>query len=97
MRWVSKGLLTPMIPDCSVLRTPAIFKTFVIRSFFFEKWLLTHVLACPKFKNPPASFACVGFRPFDNGIILFFYIKIQKVFTFSPSGVYRRFRPFMVY
>ncbi len=30
-------------------------KTFVIRSFFFKKWLLTHVLAGPKFENPPAS------------------------------------------
>ena len=30
-------------------------KTFVIRSFFFEKWLLTHVLAGPKVKISPAS------------------------------------------
>ena len=62
-----------MIPDCSVLRTPAIFKTFVIRSFFFEKWLLTYVLACPKFKNPPASFACVGFPNFGH-----WYYQINK-------------------
>ena len=58
-----------MIPDCSVLRTPAIFKTFVLRSFFFEKWLLTHVLACPKFKNPRASFASSDFQTLDTGII----------------------------
>ena len=42
-----------MIPDCCVLRTLAIklapkfdlstLPPFVIRSFFFEKWLLTHV------------------------------------------------------
>ena len=25
---------------------------------------ISNVLACPKFKNPPASFACVGFPPF---------------------------------
>ena len=51
----SKGILTPLIPNCCVLCTLAILKTFVIRSFFFKKWLLTHVLASPKFENPPAS------------------------------------------
>ena len=51
----SKGILTPLIPNCCVLCTPAILKTFVIRSFFFKKWLLTHGLAGPKFENPPAS------------------------------------------
>ena len=30
----SKGILTPLIPNCYVLCTPAILKTFVIRSFF---------------------------------------------------------------
>ena len=39
----SKDILTPLIPNCYVLCTPAILKTFVIRSFFFKKWLLTHV------------------------------------------------------
>ncbi len=32
----SKGILTPLIPDCSALRAPAILKTFIIRSFFYE-------------------------------------------------------------
>jgi hypothetical protein len=44
-----------MIPDCYVLRTLAILQTFVIRSFFFEKWLLTHVCAGPKVKTSLAS------------------------------------------
>ncbi len=44
-----------MIPDCFALRAPTILKTFIIRSFFYEKWLLIHVLAGPKVKNPLAS------------------------------------------
>ena len=39
----SKGILPPLIPNCYVLCTLAILKTFVICSFFFKKWLLTHV------------------------------------------------------
>ena len=73
-----------MIPDCSVLRTPAIFKTFVLRSFFFEKWLLTHVLACPKFKNPRASFACVGFPNFGHW---YYQIKHKKL-PLGNNGFY---------
>ena len=48
-----------MIPDCSVLRTPAIFKTFVLRSFFFEKWLLTHAFGGPKGQNFSCRQACI--------------------------------------
>ena len=55
MTWGQKVFYPPLIPDCYVLHTSAILKTFVIRSFFFEKWLLTHVLAGQEFKNPPAS------------------------------------------
>ena len=44
-----------MIPDCYALRTLAILKTFVIRSFFCEKWLLTHVLAGSKVTTPHES------------------------------------------
>ena len=64
----SKGILTPLIPNCYVLCTLAILKTFVIRSFFFEKWLLTHVLADPKFINLRASKLASDFRTFDPGI-----------------------------
>ena len=39
----SKGLLPPLIPDCFALRASTILKTFIIRSFFYEKWLLIHV------------------------------------------------------
>ena len=45
----------PLIPNCSALRAPAILKNIRNPLIFFEKWLLTHVLAGPKFKNPPAS------------------------------------------
>ena len=41
----SKGALTPLIPDFSALRALEILKSFEIRSFFNEKWLLSHVLA----------------------------------------------------
>ena len=41
----SKGLLPPLIPDCFALRASTILKTFIIRSFFCEKWLLFHDLA----------------------------------------------------
>ena len=51
----SKGILTPLIPNCYVLCTPAILKTFVIRSFFFKNDFLLMFLAGPKLKNPPAS------------------------------------------
>ena len=51
----SKGILTPLIPNCYVLCTPAILKTFVIRSFFSKNGSLLMFLAGPKFKNPPAS------------------------------------------
>ncbi|MCI5994734.1 MAG: hypothetical protein MRZ45_02105, partial [Blautia sp.] len=38
----------PMMPsDFSALRAPKIRKTFEIRSFSFEKWLLSHVLRDP--------------------------------------------------
>ena len=77
----SKGILTPLIPNCYVLCTPAILKTFVIRSFFFKKWLLTHVLAGPKFKNPPASKLASDFRPFDPGIKLCDYLQTYEVTT----------------
>ena len=57
----SKGILTPLIPNCYVLCTPAILKTFVIRSFFFKKWLLTHVFGGSQVQNSSCKQACVGF------------------------------------
>jgi hypothetical protein len=74
-----KRYLPPMIPDCFALRAPTILKTFIIRSFFYEKWLLIHVLAGPKVKNPLASKLASDFRPFDPGIIIYnMYIKCGK-------------------
>ena len=66
----SKGILTPLIPNCYVLCTLAILKTFVIRSFFFKNGCLLMFLAGPKFKNPPASKLASDFRSFDPGIKL---------------------------
>ena len=37
-------------PDYSALRAPVICKIFVLRSFFSEKWLLTHILRVPSSK-----------------------------------------------
>ena len=56
----SKGILTPMIPDCFVLRAPTILKTFIIRSFFYEKWLLIHVFDGLKVKILLQA-SCIGF------------------------------------
>ncbi len=39
----------PLIPtDFSAFHAHEILKTFEIRSFFYEKWLLSHVLRVPK-------------------------------------------------
>ena len=39
-------------------------KTFVIRSFFFEKWLLTHVFGGPRGQKSSCKQACIGFLTF---------------------------------
>ena len=57
----SKGILTPLIPNCYVLCTLAILKTFVIRSFFFKKWLLTHVFGGSQVQKSSCKQACIGF------------------------------------
>ena len=60
----SKGILPPLIPNCYVLCTLAILKTFVIRSFFFKKWLLTHVLGGSQVQKSSCKQACIGFMTF---------------------------------
>ena len=57
-------LLTLLIPNCYVLCTPAILKTFVIRSFFFKKWLLTHVFGGSQVQKSSCKQACIGFMTF---------------------------------
>ncbi len=49
--------------DFFVLRTPEILKTFEIRSFFFEKWLLSHVFSVPKVRNRNTSVPFLTFCP----------------------------------
>ena len=39
-------------------------KAFVIRSFFFEKWLLTHAFGGEKVQNTSCKQACVGLLDF---------------------------------
>ena len=51
-------LVFSLIPGCSALRAPAP-KAFVIRPFFFEKWLLTHAFGGPKGQNFSCRQACV--------------------------------------
>ena len=72
----SKGILTSLIPDCFVHCALTILKIFVNRSFFFEKWLFTHILAGPKFKNSLTSKLASIFRPFDPGIIISKYFDM---------------------
>ncbi len=50
--------------NCYVLCTLAISKTFVIRSFFFEKWLLTHVFGGSRGQKSSCKQACIGFLTF---------------------------------
>lgn len=45
-----------------------ILKIFVICPFLFEKWLLTHVWAGIRVKNPPVSRLVPGSRPFAPDI-----------------------------
>ena len=48
-----------LIPNCYVLCTLAILKTSVIRSFFFKKWLLTHVFAGPPPTYTPSDYVFI--------------------------------------
>ena len=53
-----------MIPDCFALRAPTILKTFIIRSFFYEKWLLIHVFGGSQGQKSSCKQACIGFLTF---------------------------------
>ena len=51
-----------MIPtDFSAFHAPEILKTFEIRSFFYEKWLLSHVLWVPKVMHFHVNMKCMTF------------------------------------
>ena len=43
---------------------PQFLKTFVIRSFFFEKWLLTHVFGGSRGQKSSCKQVCIGFLTF---------------------------------
>ena len=66
----SKGILTPLIPDCSVLRTLTILKNIRNPLIFLRK-MATYscFLAGLKFRNLPASKLASDFRPFDPDIL----------------------------
>lgn len=53
-----------MIPDCFALRAPTILKTFIIRSFFYEKWLLIHVFGGSQGQKSSCKQACISFLTF---------------------------------
>lgn len=60
-----------MIPDFFALRAFEIFKTFEIRSFFSEKWLLSHVLAGHKVSYILVCASTTSiYETFDPGIII---------------------------
>ena len=44
--------MSRIAPHCVL---PQSAKIFIIRAFFYEKWLLIHIFAGPKVKNPLAS------------------------------------------
>ena len=74
--------LSPLIPDCYVHCTPAILKTFVIRSFFFKKWLLTHVFGGSQVQKSSCKQACVGFLTF----LPWYHIMLSPVFYRPVKG-----------
>ena len=47
--------------------------TFVIHTFFSEKRLLTHIVACQKYENPPTGKPAPDFHAFDSCIILKYF------------------------
>ena len=57
------------------LALPQSSKIFVIRAFFFEKWLLTHILAGSEVRNLPASKLA---SDFDFGTLVSLYYKYFK-------------------
>ena len=59
----SKGILTPLIPNCCVLCTPAILKTFVIRSFF-SKMASYSCFGGSQVRKSSCKQALVGFLTF---------------------------------
>ena len=69
----SKGILTPLIPDCSVLRTLTILKN-IRNSLMF--------LAGPKFRKLPASKLASDFWTFDLGIIK--YGNLNPILSIIP-------------
>ena len=76
-----KGILTSLIPNCYVFCTPAILKTFVIRSFFFKKWLLTHVLGGVQGHKSSCKHACVAFLTFFP----WYHHKVRVKRYFDPD------------
>ncbi len=66
----SKGILTPLIPNCYVLCTLAILKNIRNSLIFFKNGYLLMFFAGPKIKNPLAGKLASDFRPFDPGIII---------------------------
>ena len=51
----SKGFLTPLIPDCYVICTPAIFKNMSKQPFFSKNGCLLMFFVGQEIKNPLAS------------------------------------------
>ena len=74
-------LLTLLIPNYCVLCTSAILKTFVIRSFFFKKWLLTHVLGGAQGQKSSCKHACVAFLTFFP----WYHHKVRVKRYFDPD------------
>ena len=60
----SKSILTPLIPDCSVLRTLPILKNIRNPRIFLKKWLLTHVSCESQGQKSSYKQACVRLPTF---------------------------------
>ena len=60
----SKGIPPSDTELLRALHSRNILKTFVIRSFFFKKWLLTHVFGGSQVQKSSCKQACIGFMTF---------------------------------
>ena len=60
----SKGILTPMIPDCSVLRTPAIIKNIHNSLIFLRKMATYSCFGGAQIQKSSCKQACIRFLNF---------------------------------
>ena len=71
-------------------------KRFVIRSFFFKKWLLTHIFDRSRGQKSSRKQACIGFLTFwpwyHNIFHTFSHFTLCRMFHVKHSLIYKKCR-----